>query len=328
MNDAAVELFGYETRDELMKVNVPDLYANPEERRMHVQTIEQQGFLKEYPVNLRRKDGGIINTLITSAARTDEEGTVIGFQGTIRDIKEREQAEKERERLLKDLAAKNRELERFTSTVSHDLRSPLVTVKGFISMRQIDLEQNEREKAETDLKYISNAATQMDKLLSDTLQLSRIGRVANPPEDVPFGEIVQGALEQTAEQIKSSGAEISVAEALPTVHVDRMRIAEVLVNLIGNSIKYMSESASPKIVIGHYITGKEAILFVKDNGIGIDEIQHEKVFELFYKVDKNSKGTGAGLAIVKRIIEVHEGHLWIESEKGKGTTVCFTRPVV
>jgi len=185
-------------------------------------------------------------------------------------------------------------------------------------MLQKDLEQNEREKAETDLKCISKAATTMDTLLSDTLQLSRIGRVANPPEDVSFGAIIQEALEQTAEQIKSSVAEISVAENLPTVHVDRMRIAEVLVNLIGNSIKYMSESASPKIAIGHYIKGKEAVFFVKDNGIGIDKSQHEKVFELFYKLDKNSEGTGAGLAIVKRIIEVHGGHIWIESEKERG----------
>ena len=90
----------------------------------------------------------------------------------------------------------------------------------------------------------------------------------------------------------------------------------------------MSKSASPKIAIGHYIKGNEAVFFVKDNGIGIDKSQHEKVFELFYKLDKNSKGTGAGLAIVKRIIEVHGGRIWVESEKGKGCTVCFTLPVV
>jgi signal transduction histidine kinase len=90
-----------------------------------------------------------------------------------------------------------------------------------------------------------------------------------------------------------------VAENLPTVHVDRMRIVEVLVNLIRDSIKSVSESASPRIAIGHCIKGKEAIFFVKDNGIGIDQSQFEKVFELFYKVDKNSEGTGAGLAIVK-----------------------------
>ena len=234
--------------------------------------------------------------------------------------------------LEEELRAKNAELERFTYTVSHDLRSPLVTIEGFAGMLRNDLERNEKEKAETDLKYIETAATKMDRLLNDTLQLSRIGRVANPPEDVPFGEIVKDALEQTAEEIKSSGVEVSVAEDFPAVHVDRMKIEEVLVNLIGNSINYMGEQPHPKIEIGYRVEGEseETVFFVKDNGIGIDPNQHEKVFDLFYQVERNNniKGTGAGLAIVKRIIEVHNGRVWIESEKGKGCTVCFTLPVL
>jgi signal transduction histidine kinase len=111
--------------------------------------------------------------------------------GTLKDITERKQAEEERERLLEELEAKNRELERFTYTISHDLRSPLVTIQGFTIMLQKDIEQNERERAENDLKYIENAATKMSALLSDTLELSRIGRIANPPEDVPLGDIVK-----------------------------------------------------------------------------------------------------------------------------------------
>jgi signal transduction histidine kinase len=118
-----------------------------------------------------------------------------------------------------------------------------------------------------------------------------------------------------------------VAEDFPTVHVDRMRIVEVLVNLVTNSITYMGEQPRPKINIGYRVDEEEPVFFVRDNGIGIDPSQHEKVFELFYQIKKNNKGTGAGLAIVKRIIEVHEGRIWIEPEKGKGCTVCFTLPV-
>jgi signal transduction histidine kinase len=105
-----------------------------------------------------------------------------------------------------------------------------------------------------------------------------------------------------------------------------MRIAEVMVNLIENSIKYMGLQTNPEIEIGQRIDGKDRIFFVRDNGIGIDPSQHDKVFELFYKVDKKSEGAGAGLAIVKRIIEVHGGCIWIESELGQGCTVCFTLP--
>ena len=258
----------------------------------------------------------------------DSEGRTIAVTVVSKDITERKTAEEERESLLKELGAKNRELEWFTYTVSHDLRSPLITIQGFTNMLRKDVEQNSIENVENDLQFIENAATKMNRLLNDTLQLSRIGRVTNPPEDVPFRAIVEDALEQTAEQIKSSGVEISVAEDLPTVNVDRMRIAEVLVNLIVNSINYRGDQQHPKIEIGYRIVDIEPVFFVKDNGVGIDKSQHEKVFELFYREDENShQGTGAGLAIVKRIIEVHNGRIWIESEKGKGCTVCFMLPV-
>ena len=239
---------------------------------------------------------------------------------TIRDISEHKQMEQE-------LEAKNREMERFTYTVSHDLRSPLDTIRGFVDLVQEDLKQNELEEAAKDLQDIDKAARKMEKLLSDTLELSRIGRIANPPEDVPFGEIVKDALEQTAAPIKSSGVEISVAEDFPTVHVDQMRIAEVLVNLIGNSIKYAGEQPTPKVEISYRVDREETVFFVKDNGIGIEKSEHEKVFELFYQVDQSGGGFGAGLAIVKRIIEVHNGRIWIESGRGKGCTVCFILPV-
>ncbi|HUV02345.1 MAG TPA: ATP-binding protein [Desulfobacteria bacterium] len=106
-----------------------------------------------------------------------------------------------------------------------------------------------------------------------------------------------------------------------------MWIVEVLVNFITNSIKYRGDQPHPEIEIGYRVAGNETVFFVKDNGMGIDKSQYEKVFELFYRVDKGGEGTGAGLAIVKRIIKVHGGRIWIESEKGKGCTVCFTLPV-
>jgi len=279
------------------------------------------------PVNyeflFKDRYGNLRNIYVTTTIIPGTKRSVVSFM----DLTERKRAEEERDRILKELEAKNAALDRFTYTVSHGLRSPLVTIQGFTSMLQNDLERDNKEKAATDLQYITKAATKMDCLLRDTLQLSRIGRIANPPEDVPFGAIVQDALEQTAEQIKSSGVEVSVAEDLPTVHVDRMRIAEVLVNLIGNSIRYRGEQPHPKIDIGCRVEGQETVFFVKDNGIGIDKTEHEKVFELFYRVNARGEGTGAGLAIVKRILEVHGGRIWIESELGKGCTVCFILPV-
>ncbi|KAF5417933.1 MAG: Methanogenesis regulatory histidine kinase FilI [Candidatus Methanophagaceae archaeon] len=257
----------------------------------------------------------------------DEKGEITKFVDIWRDISERKRMEMEREQFVKELEAKNTEMERFTYTASHDLKAPLLTIQGFATLLQDDLKQDERKNEDSYLRYIADGAKKMGHLLDDLLQLSRIGRIMNPPADVPFGEIVREAQVQMTEQLKTSGVEIVVADDLPAVHVDRLRIAEMLVNLISNSIKYMG-AQHPKIELGYRVDGEETVFFVRDNGIGIEESEHEKVFELFYRVDNSiNKGTGAGLAIVKRIVEVHDSRIWIESESGKGCTVCFTLPI-
>lgn len=274
----------------------------------------------------------------TASLLYDSGGQLVGSIESIRDITERKLAEetirKARDELelrvkerTAELEARNAEMERFTYTVSHDLRSPLVTIQGFNGFLKGDIEKGDKEKVKVDLRLIEEAVTKMDRLLRETLELSRIGRVANPPEDVPFGEIVQEALLQTSQRIKSARMDVLVANDLPVVHVDRMRIVEAMVNFIENSIKYKGEQQNPRIDIGYRTEAKETVFYVRDNGMGIDPSQHQKVFDLFYKVNNKSEGTGAGLAIVKRIIEVHGGRIWIESELGKGTTVCFTLPV-
>jgi signal transduction histidine kinase len=261
----------------------------------------------------------------------DSKGRTIKTYGANQDITERKKVEEElrqnRDRLEERVRERTSEMERFIYTVSHDLRSPLVTVSGFLGQLKEDLEEGDSQRAVTDLITISEAITKMDCLLLDTLELSRIGRVANPPEEASFGQIVQEALRQTEERIKSLDVAIYVAGDMPKVRVDVPRIEEVLVNLLENSVKYMGDQASPEIDIGSRKDGGETVFFVKDNGIGIDPGEHEKVFGLFYKVNKKSEGTGVGLAIVKRIIEVLGGRIWIESELEKGCTVCFTLPL-
>jgi PAS domain S-box-containing protein len=268
----------------------------------------------------------------------DDEGRITGAIESIRDITKRKRAEEMLQRAhdelearvaerTRELEAKNAEMERFAYTVSHDLRSPLVTIQGFLGFLKEDVRDRDEERIEADIEMISGAVEKMDYLLRDTLRLSRIGRVANPPENVPFGEIVSDALASTSEMAKAKGVEIAVAEEWPSVCVDRLRISEMLVNLVENGTKYMGDQPRPRIEIGWRKDGEEVVFFVRDNGIGIDPGQQVKVFELFYKADPESEGTGAGLAIVKRIIEVHGGRTWVESEEGEGSTFCFTLPV-
>ena len=223
-----------------------------------------------------------------------------------------------------ELARKNAEMERFVYTVSHDLRTPLISMSGFLGFLKQDAEKGDMKRVDEDFRIVSDAITKMDKLLQDTLELSRIGRIVNPPENVPFGEIVSEALAQSSAKLSSKNVRVTVEDDLPIVQVDRIRLVEVLVNLLENSVKYMGDQPQPRIEIGKRLDCENMVLFVRDNGIGIEPIRHDKVFELFYKVDKKSEGSGAGLAIVKKIIEVHGGKIWIESDLGKGCTVCFT----
>ncbi|MBC7080280.1 MAG: histidine kinase [Methanothrix sp.] len=269
--------------------------------------------------------GMIILLIILRQIIAIKENTML-YAAAQKELHQRIASEREKEHLIKELESKTSEMERFIYTVSHDLRSPLITVSGFLGFLRDDIEKGAWDKVGEDIDILEGAITKMDMLLQDTLELSRIGRMMNPPEDVLFSDIVREALEQTSERIRSRGVSVVVAGDMPVVHVDRMRAVEALVNLIENSAKYMGDQRDPRIEIGCMRDG-ETVFYVKDNGIGIDPKNHKRVFELFYKVDNRSEGAGAGLAIVKKIIEVHGGRIWIESELGRGCTVFFTLPL-
>jgi signal transduction histidine kinase len=219
------------------------------------------------------------------------------------------------------------ELERFTYTVSHDLRSPLVTIKGFLGMLKQDMQQRRPDKIDTDMDRIAGATDKMDELLSDLLELSRIGRIMNPPEEIDTIQLIQNALESVDARIRSRTASVNITTHLPPLYGDRIRLREVFENLIDNAIKYMGDQANPIIEIGTQKHNNKTVFFVKDNGMGIEKQYHAKIFGLFEKLDPIIEGTGIGLALVKRIIETHGGEIWVESEGlGKGSTFYFSMP--
>jgi signal transduction histidine kinase len=152
----------------------------------------------------------------------------------------------------------------------------------------------------------------------------------NLPEDIPFSDVVQEALELVHGQLEAHDVAVQTQPNPPTVHGDRQRLIEVLQNLIDNAAKYMGAQPNPRIEIGGGERDEfgKLIFFVRDNGIGIAHEYHERIFGLFNKLDSTSEGTGIGLALVKRIIEVHGGRIWVQSEPGKGSTFYFTLPAV
>ena len=243
------------------------------------------------------------------------------------DITKRKQAEIEREKLIAELSAKNAELERFTYTVSHDLKSPIVTIRGFLGYLAEDALSGNMARMKNDIQRITGATDKMQELLRDLLELSRIGRMMNTPETIQFEDLLHDALDIVHGQLETRNITVLIQPNLPSIYGDRQRLIEVLQNLIDNAIKYMGDQPDPRIEIGLY--GEEndkPTFFLRDNGIGIAAEYHERIFGLFNKLDPRSDGTGVGLALVKRIVEVHGGRIWVESELGKGTTFYFSLP--
>ncbi len=230
----------------------------------------------------------------------------------------------ERERLIPELEARSSEVERFTYTVSHDLKSPLITIKGFLGLLKKDAAAGNAEAVERDIWRIEGAADRMSQLLDELLELSRVGRIGKPPEQVELDSLVLEALELVAGRLAERGVDVEVAHRLPVVRGDRSRLLEVLQNLIDNAVKYLGDQKSPRIEIGMR-PGAETVIFVSDNGVGIEPAYHEKIFGLFERLETEEEGTGLGLALVKRIVELHGGRIWVESEGwGRGSTFCFT----
>ena len=232
-----------------------------------------------------------------------------------------------RQTLIDELETKNAELERFTYTVSHDLKSPLVTITGFLGYLEKDAMAGEPAKIKSTITRINNAAYKMQALLNDLLELSRIGRLMNSPENIPFNEVVNEAVDRVRGKLDEINAVIEIQTDMPTVHGDRVRLIEVIQNLVENAAKYSNSRARPRIEIGTRVESEKSVsFFVHDNGIGIAPEYHENIFGLFNKLDAKADGTGIGLTLVKRIIEVHGGKIWVESEAGKGATFYFTLP--
>jgi PAS domain S-box-containing protein len=243
----------------------------------------------------------------------------------VRDISQRKYVQTEREKLINELEGKNSELERFTYTVSHDLKSPLITIKGFLGFLEQDAASGNVVRLKADIQRIASATDKMQLLLNELLELTRIGRLMNPYQNISFEELAYEAVELVHGQIQSKGIHVSIQGNLPTVHGDHQRLLEVIQNLIDNAAKFIGDQTDPRIEIGQNgYEDDKPIFYVKDNGMGIEPVHHDRIFGLFNKLDANSDGTGIGLALVKRIIEVHGGRIWVQSEVGNGATFFFT----
>ena len=269
--------------------------------------------------------GGETGVAEMRTVETEWEGE-IAYLASLRDITERKKAQQVQERLSQQLQAQVSELEAFSYGIAHDLKSPLLSIEGFSRLLRADIQNQKMERVQEDIRLLESGVRKMQQFLNRTLEYSRAGYRVKPAKNVSFGKLVNEVVTEFAEQMRSIGATVSLAEKFPKVCMDRMRIKEVLTNLIQNSIDYRDKTMPLKIEIGYRISKGEDVFFVRDNGTGIDTSEMGKVFALFYRGTADGEGSGAGLAIVKKIIEAHGGRVWVQYQSEKGTTICFALP--
>jgi len=430
-NDAAVELFGYENRDELRGVRMSELYEDPEERERHTHIVEQQGFTKDYPVNLRKKDGSIINTLITSVARKDVNGDVMGYQGTIRDITECKQAEEalkksqdcfcsivekstdgaiitdlegvvqfvnpalasmfgrtaeelsgelfgfpimvgesteidiiphdgkrgvaemrvaetewggerahlamirnitERKRAEEELKRKNAELLRLNSElddyvrfVSHDVRAPLRHIKALSLFINEDYGDKLDGNGKEYIRKITTTCDGAEAMINELLVLAKMKDKELVREEVNLEDVTKEIETGLESFLEENNGRIEVDESLPSLLAHRAWMKELFLNLIMNGVKHNDKEE--KVVRIGFEDGEDTLLFfVADNGIGIEDKYSAEIFRPFKRVNVKVEGTGLGLSLCKKVVELHDGKIWVESEIDKGSTFFFSFP--
>ena len=244
------------------------------------------------------------------------------------------------------MQAKTEELEQIVYVTSHDLRSPLVNIQGFTSetRRSLDeirsvLEREDLPPAARDaltaiiqrempeaLGHIVASANRMDSLLSGLLRLSRVDGAPLEVEELDMAWLVSGVVPAFALRIREAGALVEVGE-LPPCRGDRSQVDQVFTNLIGNALQYLDPARNGIIKVSGTRNDGQVTYSVTDNGVGIAPEYHEKVFDLFHRLDPGAgSGEGLGLAIVRRIVKRHGGEVWVESEPGKGSTFFVSLP--
>ena len=287
---------------------------------------------------------------VSASPIRDREGNIVRIVQVSRDITERKRAEEELQRYSEELRKSNDDLRDFAYIVSHDLRAPLVNIKGFSSelntiMQELDgrmeqvlplVEEREREailkllrhEVPEALDFINSSVMRMNSLIKGILKLSRMGLQKLMPGRVRTGELVSGILKSMAHQLEQGQVTVNVGD-LPHITADRTAVEQIFGNLIDNAVRYLDPARTGQLQIEADLLPGEVIFHVRDNGRGIEREDLGKVFEIFRRAgDQDVPGEGLGLAFVKTLVRRTGGRIWCESTPGIGTTFSFTVPSV
>lgn len=309
---------GY-TAEEIIRRGIEAL-IHPYDRRAWRRRLDTlpAGESMKNEVRIRTKDGQTRWLLDTvRAAGETEHG--LRIVGAAQDITERKEA-------VETLRQRNEEMEQFVYTVSHDLKSPLVTITGFIGMLESYQAAGRQDKVQHAIRRILRSADRMSQLIDELLELSRIGRAKGDPTEVNVTGLLHQLAESLSQRIRDAGCRLSIQPNMPRIWADEKRLTEVFENLLANAIKYGCTEPGAQIEVSAELTENEVHYMVADQGPGIEPAYHKKIFGLFQRLDPNTEGTGVGLAIVAKIMQVHGGRVWVESAPDEGARFILAFP--
>lgn len=290
--------------------------------------IRSQHEKSSYETSLRHRDGTLVYAMITGVPRF-EQGVHAGSIATITDLTERRKSEEELRELNDELASKNREMETFTYSVSHDLKAPLRGIDGYSRILLEDYNERLDDEGRRFLRTIRGATEQMNQLITDLLAYSRLERRALAEAPINLSELVGAVIAQRLRDV--SGREPTLLLDLPPVMIvlaDRDGLAQAVRNLVDNAFKFTRDAAEPRIEVCAQRTEATVRLSVRDNGVGFDMQYHDKIFGIFTRLHRaeDYPGTGVGLALVRKAMERMGGRVWAESQPGAGATFYLELP--
>ncbi len=317
VNDAYCQMMGY-SREELLTMSTADIEAA--ETSAETAKLLETGS-NRYEVRERRKDGRIQIVDVSSNYSDLNGGRIYSF---LRDITERKQAEEQRDSLLREVESANEELRNFAYVVSHDLKAPLRAISSLADWLSTDYADKFDDEGREHMRLLINRVHRMDGLIDGILLYSRVGRVKEMIVAVDINRLVREVIDMLA---PPANITVTVEDALPTVMTEPTRIQQVFQNLLSNAIKYMDKPEG-KIHIACSTEEARWKFSVTDNGPGIKQQHFGKIFQLFQTLAPRDRveSSGVGLALVKKIVEMYGGHIWVESTVGQGSTFFFTLP--
>ncbi len=327
VNPAAVQLFGATAAEEIVDRPVYDLFT-PAYREFVAGRIREIRAGSPVPLvdeQIVRLDGTVRDVEVAAFPFEDDAGPAI--EVVLRDVSDRKEAERRMQQYAARLKTSNEELQRFAYMASHDLQEPLRSIVSFSQLLERRYKGRLDADADEFIAFIVEGGTRMQTLIRDLLQVSRVETQAKEPAPTDAGAVVARALALLDPSLVEAGATVTVGE-LPQVMADAAQLEQIVVNLVGNAVKYRRAGVPPEIAIRARRLDDMVEFAVADNGIGIEEQYYDRIFEMFQRLHTHDEveGTGIGLAIVKKIVDRHGGTVRVESTPGEGSTFFFTMP--